>query len=173
MKLEQNNKYILAIVMIAIAAAMRLVPHWPNFTPVAAMALFGGAYLNDRRLAYAVPFAAMMLSDLVLGFHPTMWAVYLSFAMIVSLGFLLRNNNSILKTAGAALASSVLFFVVTNFAMWVSGTYYSLDLTGLIQCYVAAIPFFGYSAAGDLFYTGIMFGAFEYARVKLLAPVKA
>jgi|APEBP8051072266_1049373.scaffolds.fasta_scaffold01116_2 hypothetical protein len=173
MKLEQNNKYILAIVMIVMAAGMRLIPHWPNFTPIAAMALFGGAYLNDKRLAYVVPFAAMLLSDLVIGMHDTMWAVYLGFAMIVSMGFFLRKNNSVLKTAGVALGSSILFFVVTNFAMWASGTYYTMDLTGLIQCYVAAIPFFGYSAAGDLFYTGLMFGVFEYAKVKILAPVEA
>jgi hypothetical protein len=170
MKLEENNnKYILAIVMITIAAAMRLVPHAPNFTPIAAMALFGGAYFNDKRLSYTVPFLAMFISDLVIGFHSLMWAVYLSFAIIVAMGFLLRENNSIIKTAGVALASSVLFFIVTNFAVWATGSFYAKDVTGFVQCYVAAIPFFQYNVIGDLLYTAVMFGAFELAKEKIPA----
>ncbi|GAB1349988.1 hypothetical protein MASR1M107_22020 [Ignavibacteriales bacterium] len=169
MKIENKNKLILAVVMVAMAAAMRVVPHWPNFTPIAAMALFGGAYLSDKKLSFAIPFAAMFLSDIILGFHTTMWAVYISFAAIVGIGFLLREKNSVVKTAGAALASSVLFFVVTNFAVWAAGGYYSMDLAGLVQCYTAAIPFFQYNAIGDLFYTGVMFGAFELAKAKVPA----
>lgn len=153
--------------MIVLAAIMRIVPHMPNFTPVTAMALFGGAYISNKRLAYAVPFIAMLLSDLVLGIHNTMWAVYLSFAAIVTIGMFLREKNTVLKTAGAAVASSVLFFVVTNFAVWLAGGFYSMDLAGLVQCYVAAIPFYQYSVLGDLFYAGVMFGAFELAKNKI------
>ena len=173
MKIENKNKLILAIVMVVMAAGMRLVPHFPNFTPIAAMALFGGAYFSDKKLSFAVPFLAMILSDLVLGFHSTMWAVYLSFAAIVGIGFLLRDKNSVVKTAGAALASSILFFVVTNFAVWLAGGFYSMDMTGLVQCYTAAIPFFQYNVIGDLFYAGLMFGAFELAKAKVPAFIEA
>lgn len=169
MKIEHKNQFILIAGMIVLAAIMRILPHWPNFTPVAAMALFGGAYISNKKFAYAVPFIAMFLSDLVIGFHNTMWAVYLSFAAIVGIGMLLRENKSVLRTAGAAVASSVLFFVVTNFAVWLAGGFYSMDLAGLVQCYVAAIPFYQYSVIGDLFYAGVMFGAFEYAKVKIPA----
>ncbi len=169
MKIEHKNQFVLIAGMIVLAAIMRLLPHWPNFTPVAAMALFGGAYISNKKFAFAVPFIAMFLSDLVIGFHNTMWAVYLSFAAIVGIGMLLRENKSVLRTAGAAVASSVLFFVVTNFAVWISGGFYSMDLAGLVQCYVAAIPFYQYSVIGDLFYAGVMFGAFEYAKVKIPA----
>ena len=169
MKIEHKNQIVLIAGMIVLAAIMRLLPHWPNFTPVAAMALFGGAYISNKKFAFAVPFIAMFLSDLVIGFHNTMWAVYLSFAAIVGIGMLLRENKSVLRTAGAAVASSVLFFVVTNFAVWLAGGFYSMDLAGLVQCYVAAIPFYQYSVIGDLFYAGVMFGAFEYAKVKIPA----
>ncbi len=169
MKIEHKNQFVLIAGMIVLAAIMRLLPHWPNFTPVAAMALFGGAYISNKKFAFAVPFIAMFLSDLVIGFHNTMWAVYLSFAAIVGIGMLLRENKSVLRTAGAAVASSVLFFVVTNFAVWLAGGFYSMDLAGLVQCYVAAIPFYQYSVIGDLFYAGVMFGAFEYAKVKIPA----
>ncbi len=167
MKIEQKNQFMLVAGMIVLAAIMRIVPHMPNFTPVTAMALFGGAYISNKRLAYAVPFIAMLLSDLVLGIHNTMWAVYLSFAAIVTIGMFLREKNTVLKTAGAAVASSVLFFVVTNFAVWLAGGFYSMDLAGLVQCYVAAIPFYQYSVLGDLFYAGVMFGAFELAKNKI------
>lgn len=169
MKIEHKNQFLLIAGMIVLAAIMRLLPHWPNFTPIAAMGLFGGAYINNKKLAYAVPFIAMLLSDLVIGFHNTMWAVYLSFAAIVAIGMLLREKNSVMKTAGAAVASSVLFFVVTNFAVWLSGGFYSMDLAGLVQCYTAAIPFYQYSILGDLFYAGVMFGAFELAKMKVPA----
>ena len=161
--------------MILVAAIIRLLPHWPNFTPIGAMALFGGAYFSKKYLAFIVPFLAMFLTDLILGFHATMWSVYLSFGLIVVIGILMINKVKILNIFLASVAASVLFFVVTNFAMWTVGGIYSSDLNGLLECYTAAIPFFSYTLIGNLFFAGIMFGVFEIAKSKIpaLAEVKA
>jgi hypothetical protein len=155
--------------MVVGVAAMRVLPHPPNFTPVAAMALFGGAHFDRKSWAFAVPLAAMLLSDAVLewvfgrGFHALTPVVYLSFVAIVCLGFLLRRRRSVATVAGAALGSSVLFFLTTNLAVWAAGDLYPRTAAGLAACYVAAIPFFGATLAGDLFYTALLFGAFALA----------
>ena len=149
--------------MILAAAAARLVPHAPNFTPIAAIALFGGAHFADKRLAFGVPLAALLLSDLVLGFYHGMAVVYGSFALIVGLGLWLRSRRTIWPIAGAALVSSLLFFLVTNFGVWVAGSLYPQTLSGLGACYVAAIPFFRNTLGGDLFFSAVLFGGFALA----------
>ncbi len=161
-----NPKLIVLTGMILAGAVLRLLPHYPNFTPIAAMALFGGAYFTNKKLSFIVPFAAMLLSDLILGFHSTMWAVYLSFALIVVIGFSLREKKKVSNIFLASVSSSVLFFAITNFAVWLGGSMYPMTLAGLAECFTAAIPFFSYTAVGDLFYVGIFFGAFEFARTK-------
>src|SRR2546421_5134075 len=114
----QRPRFFVLTGMILAAAAARLLPHPPNFAPVAALALFGGAHFADKRAAFGVPLAALLLSDAVLGFYSGMIAVYGSFALIVALGRSLRSRCSLLPIAGTALAGSALFFVVTNFAVW-------------------------------------------------------
>jgi len=155
--------------MVFLAAALRLIPHPPNFTPLAAMALFGGAYISDKRLAFGLPLAALFLSDAVLGFYHGMIWVYGSFALIVCLGLQLQSRRRLLPIAGAALASSVLFFALTNFGVWASGGLYPHTLAGLETCYVAAIPFFQNTIAGDLVYTALLFGGFALAEKKFPA----
>jgi hypothetical protein len=155
--------------MILMAAASRLIPHPPNFTPVAAMALFGGAYVSDRRLAFGLPLAALLLSDAVLGFYHGMIWVYGSFALMVCLGLQLRSRRQWLPIAVAAVASSVLFFILTNFGAWVSDGLYPRTFGGLGACYVAAIPFFQNTIAGDLIYTALLFGGFALAEKKFPA----
>jgi len=166
-----NPKFLVITGMIFAGALLRLLPHYPNFTPIAAMALFGGAYFTNKKLSFIVPFAAMILSDLILGFHSTMWAVYLSFALIVVIGFSLRERRKPSNIFLASVSSSVLFFVITNFAVWLSGGIYPMTVTGLGECFTAAIPFFSHTAIGDLFYAGVFFGVFEFARAKF--PVLA
>ena len=166
-----NPRLLVITGMILTGAIMRLLPHYPNFTPIAAMALFGGAYFTNKKLAFIIPFAAMIISDLILGFHSTMPAVYLSFALIVMIGFYLRQTKNVLNIAIASLSSSILFFVITNFAVWISGAMYPLNSLGLAECFTAAIPFFQYNILGDLLYTGIFFSVFELARMKF--PVLA
>jgi hypothetical protein len=153
-----NVRLIVPVILIALAAASRLLPHPPDFTPLAAMALFAGAYFSDRRIAFAVPFVALLLSDLVLGLHGTMPFVYLGFGVTVLIGTALRGKVRVLPVAGAAIASSVVFFVVTNFGVWLIGDMYPHDVGGLMLCYIAGIPFFQYSVVGDFLYTGLLFG---------------
>ena len=152
---------VAALTAIILAAALsRLIPHPPNMTSVTAVALFGGAYFPDRRLAFLVPLAALFLSDLALGFYHHMEIVYASFALVVCIGLWLQKNRSALPIAGAALASSVLFFLLTNFGVWAFGSLYPMTLDGLIACYVAAIPFFRNMLLGDVLYTVLLFGGF-------------
>src|SRR5437879_13205315 len=137
-----RHRFIVIALIILAAAASRLIPHPPNLASVTAAALFGGAYLANKRLALIVPLAALLLSDLALGFYGHMEIVYGAFLLVVCLGFLLQKKRSALRIAGAALASSVVFFVVTNFGVWAFESLYPKTAVGLLSCYVAAIPFF-------------------------------
>jgi len=148
---------------IVAAAALRLVPHPPNFSPIDAMALFSGAYLGRRWVAFAAPLAALFLSDLVLGFYHGMATVYATVALIVAIGWSLSSRRSPLRIAGAAVAGSVTFFLITNFGMWLFSGFYPLTSAGLAACYVAAIPFFQTTVAADLVYAGLLFGGFALA----------
>ena len=145
---------------ILLAAVSRLLPHPPNVTPVAAMALFAGAQFSHLAAACAVPLAAMVLSDVLLGFHSTMPFVYGSFLLIVLVGTQVRRRKTLLPVVMATLASSVLFFVVTNFGVWVMGTLYPKSWAGLTTAYVAALPFFRNTVLGDLAYVAVLFGGF-------------
>ena len=168
-----SSKTGILIITILVLAAIRLLPHPPNFTPIAAMALFGGAYFTSRWMAFLVPLGAMFLSDIIIGFHgTTMLAVYFSFTLVVMLGALLKKHITLVSVPLMALISAVLFFLITNLAVWVGSPIYPQDLSGLILCYTAAIPFFHYSLLGNLVFTGILFGGFYLASVKfpLLAP---
>lgn len=142
--------------MIVLAALARLIPHPPNFTPVGAMALFGGACLADRRLALLVPLAALFLSDLFLGLHALIPVVYGSFVLNVLLGRWLRTRRTVASTATVALLGSIQFFAVTNFACWL--LYYPPTAEGFAACYVAAIPFFQNTLLGDALFVAALFG---------------
>jgi hypothetical protein len=156
-----NARIFTLLTAILAAAALRLVPHPPNFTPIGAMALFSGAYLGRRgAVALVVPLGALFLSDLVLGFYRGMPTVYFSVALIVIIGWVALRRVSPIRVGGAAVASSVLFFVLTNFGMWLSSGFYPRTLAGLEACYIAAIPFFQNTVAGDLFYAAVLFGGF-------------
>jgi len=158
--LDNKARLLALVTAIFVAAAMRLVPHPPNFSPIAAMALFSGAYLPKRALAFVAPFAALLLSDAVLGFYAGMNFVYLSFALTVLIGWAIGSRKTPLTIAAAAVASSVLFFVLTNFGMWLFSGLYPLTGAGLVACYVAATPFFQNTLAGDLLFTALLFGGF-------------
>ena len=163
-----HSRLVALLSAVLVAAALRLVPHPPNFTPIGAMALFGGAYLGRRALAFAAPLGALLLSDLVLGFYHGMATVYFSVALIVMIGMVALSRVSPIRVGLAALASSVLFFVVTNFGMWLFSGFYPRSLAGLEACYVAAIPFFQNTVAGDLFYATLLFGGFKL--LELMVP---
>ena len=166
------NARILAVTGIILAAAsMRLLPHPPNFVPIAAICLFGGAMLSQRYLAFAIPLAAMIISDVAMALLyyglDGLWTrpfVYGSFALIVLLGRFVRRNMTPLRIGGSALTGSVIFFVITNFGVWLRGTLYPLTWDGLAACYVAAIPFYRNAVAADLLYSAAFFGAFALAQ---------
>lgn len=168
-----NPKFWALTLMILAAAFTRLIPHYPNFTAVGAMALFGGAYFSKKYLAFIVPVAAMLVSDLFLGFYSGMWVVYASFLVIVVIGMQIGQNKKPGRVLMASVTASVSFFLVTNFALFPPNTMYPQNLTGIMESYVAAIPFFSYTLIGDLFFVGIMFGAFEIAKAKFPALAKA
>ena len=153
-------RFSVLTLMVLAAAATRLLPHPPNMTSIAAVALFGGAQFEDRRLALVVPLAALVLSDLVLGFHATQPVIYLSFVLIALIGLALRGHRRPAWIAGTAVAGSVLFFALSNLGVWAMGGLYPKTLTGLAECYAAALPFFRNSLAGDLLYSGLLFGLF-------------
>ena len=156
-----NHSRIFALLSaILVAAVLRLVPHPPNFTPIGAMALFSGAYVGRRAIAFAAPLGALLLSDLVLGFYHGQATVYFSVALIVVIGMVTLSRVSPIRVGAAAIVSSVLFFVFTNFGMWLFSGFYPRTLPGLEACYVAAIPFFQNTVAGDLFYVTLLFGGF-------------
>ena len=157
------------IAMIAFALGVRLVIFYVpgvfpyNFTPVEAIALFGGAYFSDRRLAFLVPLAAMFLADLVIGLHPLIPVIYACIAASVLLGFGLRDKVSVLRVASYGIAGSLLFFAVVSFAEWLIGdTDYCR--AGIVSCYVAAVPFLKSWLAGTLVWSAILFGGFEVMR---------
>jgi hypothetical protein len=164
------------LAVILVAALTRLIPHPPNFTPIAAIGLFGGAYLTRRWMAFAAPLAALFLSDLILGLHSGMWVVYGAMAVAVGLGFLLRENRSASRVLGATLAGTLSFFVLTNLAVWAFSGMYPRSLEGLVACYVAALPFLQNSLAGDLTFAVALFGGFHLAQQRfawLRAPAPA
>ncbi len=165
MKFKEKNMNRLIIPAIIIFAALtRLMPHPPNFTPIIAMGLFGGAYLKDKRWALLLPVGAMLLADLFLGFHGTMIWVYGSLIIITAMGFLLNSGVTLKNGAIATLGGSLLFFLVTNFGVWASSSFYPKTVEGLISCYAAGIPFFGNTLAGSVFYSGLMFFGYEQIR---------
>ena len=166
-KTSVTPRFLVIVTVIFTAAFMRLIPHWPNFTPIAGIALFGGTYIGRKHLAFIIPLAAMLLSDIFLGLHQTMLAVYISFALIVGIGFLLRKRVSAFTILSASIISSLLFFLVTNFAAWQSGIMpYSMNFNGLIECYAAGLPFLNNGILGYLFYNTVFFGGFYFITQK-------
>ncbi len=158
-----NNKQLLfGAVLILAAAFSRLIPHPMNFAPITAIALFGGIYF-DRRVAPLLPLTALMISDYFLGFYSGIVWVYGAFLLVTLLGMSVARKKSLVTIAGSTVAGSLLFFVVTNFGVWQSGMLYPMTMSGFIECYAAAIPFFRNAIAGDLFYVTVLFGSYEAA----------
>lgn len=149
----------LSLIVFAIAI-FRILPHPPNVSPVAAMALFGGVYFSDKRVALIIPFLALLLSDLIIGLHSTMVFVYASFAATMLIGYWIKKHQSVAVIGTATVASSLLFFLVTNFGAWLSHVMYPKTAAGLMEAYVAGIPFFQNTLLGNLFFAVVLFGGF-------------
>jgi ABC-type proline/glycine betaine transport system permease subunit len=162
--LSTREKLLIAFVLIAILS--RLIPHLPNFTAVTATALFAGRHFKNKILAFAAPLTVMILSDLILGFYTISLFVYASFAAVVFLGQWSQKMNVLI-----VLFSSLTFFVISNFGVWLLG--YPLTLEGFIACYTAAIPFFRNAILGDLFYAAILYYSFKWVERRYLLGVQS
>lgn len=163
--LKYRNVFILILVLVV--AFSRLIPHPLNFTPVGALGLFAGAYIVDKRV-WLLPLCALLLSDFVVGFYSpiAMLFVYIGFALSVFIGqFVLSKKRTAFRLGGAALSSATLFFIVSNFGTWLTGALYPMSLAGLAECYIMAIPFYGNTLLGDVFYVGVLFGLYETSKV--------
>lgn len=164
----------LAIVFVVIGAALRFAPHFPNFAPIAAIALFGGVYLN-KKYALIIPIAAMFISDLFIGLYDfkLMAGVYLSFILVGLIGLFVKKHKNIGTIIGGTILGSVLFFLITNFAVWIFYNWYAHTLSGLSQCFTMALPFFRGTLMGDLFYVAVLFGIYEIvmAVIKRKQPI--
>lgn len=153
----------LAFIMIVIAAALRIASHPWNFAPIGAMALFSGAVVCDRRLAFFFPLLTLFLGDIFVGFHKLMFVVYASFLVNVAIGLWLRDRRTPVRIALATLLGAIQFFLATNFAVWQFLGSYPRTAAGLISCYLAGIPLFWNTLAGDAFYAVVFFGGFAVA----------
>jgi hypothetical protein len=162
---KENLLYrtLLALALILLAAALRIAPHPWNFTPVGAMALFSGAVLKDRRLAFFFPLLALFFGDIFIGFHKLIPIVYASFLVNVAIGLWLRDRRTIPRITLATLFGAIQFFLVTNFAAWQFLGSYPHTASGLVACYIAGVPFFWNTLAGDALYAAILFGAYALA----------
>jgi len=184
MKKKINIRLVVLVAMILVAASARLfLVFIPNFAPIGAMALFGAANFSKRYQAFLFPLGAMWLSDLVINnyLYPRLfpdyydgtfaWGispwVYGAFALVVVLGWYLLEKVNVKNVVIASLSASVLFFLLTNFGVWMAGTMYPMTAEGLMTCFMAGIPFFGNTLAGDLFFSGVLFGVFELLQQRL------
>jgi hypothetical protein len=151
------------LLLVAYGAASRLISVVPNFHAVAAAALLAGCCFRSRALAALVPLSTLLATDLVIGTHAplVMAAVYACLVLPVFLGRLTVGRWWALRVGGAALLSSCVFFLATNLAHWYC--FYPLTWTGLARCYTVAVPFFGYTLAGDLMYSAALFAAYAAA----------
>lgn len=169
-KLIQNRWWIFAG-FVLIVALSRLLPHPYNFTPVGGMALFAGGILSSKRLFWIVPLIAYWISDLLV---MNLWyaadgsfiwggvlSVYISLFGIILLGKWLLKKVTIPRMAGATVGASVMFFIITNFQVWIISPMYPTSWAGLIECYTLALPFFWNTLAGDAFYVTLLFGSYQ------------
>jgi len=162
----QKNKildYIIAICFIILGIVFRFLPHPPNFSPIAAISIFSGVYLASK-ISLLLPVTILFLSDIFLGFYelPVMISVYICFLISVFLGRWLQRRKTFKNTIFISLLSSVIFFVITNLAVWAFTPWYPHNSVGLVQCFIMALPFFRNTVLGDLFYVFLLFGSYEF-----------
>ena len=172
-KLNKSFNYLVILsVLIVLGVVGRLLPHPPNFTPMAAIALFAGFIFLKRYMAVIAVVVTMLLTDyFAFGYlsaewfaSKSMWVVYLALLFPVVFKNFLQKKLGLFRVAGAALASSTVFFIATNFAVWAFSPMYEKTLEGLVLCYTMAIPFFQNTVAGDLIWSGVIFGTYFLLR---------
>ena len=156
--------------LLFLGVLSRLVPHLWNATPVMAIALFGGTYLA-KRWAILLPLVIVAVSDVLIGWHNTIPFTWGAFVLTGAIAWWVRVRPSATRILAGALAGSTLFFLISNFGVWVVGELYPRTLAGLWQCYAAAVPFFRNTVLGDLGYTTALFGGYAVSRSVLMSPL--
>ena len=157
---------ILIICLIFIGVMTRLIPHPPNFTPILSIALLSGFYFKNR-LSILLPISIMLISDIFIGKHITMGWVYVSILSIYLLGYYLLKSRSLKNILLGSVVSSLIFFIVTNFGVWLAG--YPLNFAGFSACYIAAIPFYKYTLLSVLMYSTLIHGGYLFISKKYLS----
>lgn len=155
--------------IILLLAASRLIPHPPNFTPVGAMAILVGAYIKDLRLGIFILFIAMILSDAVLGLHSSLLYVYAAIAAIVIMNRYLLQKITNTKLAFSTIVSALLFFIVTNFGAWLTHDIYAHTFSGLLQAYIAGIPFLKNTLLSNALFVALSLVSISYLAKNKLA----
>ena len=155
--MKNYNTILIFALLLVVAASSRFVSHLWNFTFLGGVFIFAGAYFQDKKVSFALMLSTMLLTDLLIGFHSQMPAVYLGYAAVVAIGFLLTSQSSRLKVLAAALSGSFVFYAVSNFGVWMEGALYPKTVQGLIDCYLMALPFYKNQVAGDLISTFVIF----------------
>jgi hypothetical protein len=159
---DKNLRVLIAAILVIMGVSSRLLPHPPNVTSVAAVAIFGGTLLPGG-WAVALPLVSMVASDMLIGLHPLIAFTWGSFALIAWLSPRLIKQTKPSIVLSASLLASLLFFVISNLGVWVEGRLYARTLSGLVGCYVSALPFFRNTLLGDLLFTGLLFGTYALA----------
>ncbi|RPG60825.1 MAG: hypothetical protein CBD51_000150 [Flavobacteriales bacterium TMED191] len=162
---HKNN--LLIIFFILLGVLTRIIPHPPNMTAIGAIALFSGTFLYDKRLAFILPTTILLISDFLLGYQPVL-SVYLSFIIIVSLGFILSKKQTFFRVINMSLIASILFFIITNFAVFLTSSFYPKTIIGLLECFTLAIPFFLNTLTGNIVYSLIMFYSFKFVQKNII-----
>lgn len=163
----KSARFQITLLLIIAGIFSRLIPHPPNFTALVATSMFGGFYLKNIKQAICVVLGAMLLSDLILGFHILMPVIYLTLLIPILFAHQLAQKSISIKwIVSGSIAASLLFFITTNLAVWGFTTLYPKTFPGLVSCYVAALPFLQNQIFGDLFYNSVIFGAFFILQIK-------
>lgn len=169
-----NKRVLVLSLLIVVAAISRLIPHPLNFAPIGAMSLFGAAYFTNKKLAFVLPLLAMFVSDLLINnilyasyfgsftlFTPGFIWIYGPIILMVIVGIVLLKKVTLTRIVVGSFATSVIFFLISNFGVWLSDSDYPLTFSGLMLCYDMAIPFFKNTLLGNIFYSAVLFGGFE------------
>lgn len=153
----KNQKYLfLAITTIIALSLFRLIPHPPNFTPIFAISVFAGIKFKDNLFSYLVPILAMVVSDAIIGFHSGLIIIYVA---IVFSAFIARKFNNINISV---LSSCIVFYLISNFQVWIMSSSYPKSLSGVLECYTLAIPFFGMTLLSTFFFSYILFYGYSF-----------
>lgn len=180
---KRSIVFLIVLVVITVGMASRLLPHLPNLAPLGALALLAGAYLGRRYWSVIVPLGLLFVSDLVINntssreyfpdvegvvwFADYMIYTWMSVALIVGVAFVILKKVTPLRVLGSAVVASVLFYLVSNFGVWMHGTIYTKDFTGLLECYIAAIPYFRSTLMSNVVFSAVAFTAIEYVLSRL------